>query len=142
MVNISILCVFVIIIIVLVFREIKHIKLDDDNKDINIVNIVNRLKYDIHLIRQNDDVTIEVGTNQMVVNKNHIILNIKNENGEYLEYNEILYNFLNMYSFTFCKSIGHTDEWLKIYRELLDKAEKLKIYKPPHNPFEHKFSID
>jgi hypothetical protein len=127
----SILCI-VIILIVLIFREIRHRKLDYDNKDINIVN---RLKYDIHLIRSNDDVTIEVGTNQMVLNKNHIILNIKNENGEYLEYPEILYNFLNMYSFTFCKSTGHTDEWLKIYRELLVKAEKLKIYKPPHNPF-------
>ena len=127
MVNNSILCI-VIILIVLIFRKIRYKKLDGvDKKDINIVN---RLKHDINLIRPNEDVIIELGTNQTVSDKTHIILNLKNEKGEYLEYNEILYNFLNMYSFTFCKSIGHTDEWLKTYRELLEKAEELKLYKP------------
>jgi len=42
-----------------------------------------------------------------------------------------------MYSFTFCKSIGHTDEWLKTYRELLEKAEELKLYKPYINFMSH-----
>ena len=47
-----------------------------------------------------------------------------------------------MYSFTFCKSIGHTDEWLKTYRELLEKAEELKLYKLHTSLLSHKFSID
>ena len=96
------------------------------------INIINKLKQDINLINPGKIFTIELGINQMILDKSHIIINLKKENGEYLEYNEILNNFINMYSSTLCKSMGHTNEWLKIYKDLLSKAEKLQLYKSPN----------
>ena len=54
----------------------------------------------------------------------------EDENGEYYDYNMLIYVALHELSHVLCDEIGHTPKFHRIFEKILKQAELLKIYNP------------
>ena len=75
-------------------------------------------------------ITCKGADKSYTVNKKHMHLCLKNEDGNYFNKNMLMYVALHELAHVKCKSIGHTDEWHAIFEQLLDKASKMGVYNP------------
>ena len=53
---------------------------------------------------------------------------LKDSDGNYYDDNSLMFVLLHEIAHVICKSIGHTDEFHKIFEDLLKEAEKVGIY--------------
>ena len=70
------------------------------------------------------------GKKSYTINKKKIYLCLKDENGEYYDYNMLIYVALHELSHVLCDEIGHTPKFHRIFEKILKQAELLKIYNP------------
>ena len=62
------------------------------------------------------------------INKHKVHLCLKDENGDYYQDNMLMYVALHELAHVFCDEIGHTNKFNMIFKDLLAKAEKLRLY--------------
>lgn len=75
-----------------------------------------------------NEIKLYVGSKSYTINKSRIYMCLKNSNEQYYDDNSLMFVLLHEISHVICKSIGHTDEFHKIFDELLVEAEKVRIY--------------
>lgn len=75
-----------------------------------------------------NEIKLYVGSKSYTINKSRIYMCLKNSNEQYYDDNSLMFVLLHEISHVICKSIGHTDEFHKIFDELLVEAEKVGIY--------------
>jgi len=68
------------------------------------------------------------GKKSYTINKKKIYLCLKDENGEYYDFNMLMYVSIHELSHVICDEIGHTPKFHRIFREMLDLAEQKNIY--------------
>ena len=78
-----------------------------------------------HILKE---IKLYVGSKSYTINKSRIYMCLKNSNEQYYDDNSLMFVLLHEISHVICKSIGHTDEFHKIFDELLVEAEKVGIY--------------
>jgi hypothetical protein len=82
---------------------------------------------DLHPIFK--DIKLYKGNKSYTINKEKVYLCLKDENGEY--YPESFLRFVLIHEIAHVlnkKDVGHTDEFNRIFDELLEKAELIGIY--------------
>ena len=62
------------------------------------------------------------------INKKKIYMCLKDKEGNYYDDNTLIYVLLHEYSHTLCTDIGHTEQFDKIFKEVLQKAIHYGIY--------------
>lgn len=77
-----------------------------------------------------EEIKLYVGSKSYTINKSRIYLCLKDETGKYYDDNSLMFVLLHELAHVICKSIGHTDEFQKIFNELLSEAGKAGIYNP------------
>ena len=75
-----------------------------------------------------DEIKLYVGSKSYTINKSRIYMCLKDSNGNYYDDNSLMFVLLHEISHVICNSIGHTDEFHKIFEDLLKEAEKVGIY--------------
>jgi hypothetical protein len=68
------------------------------------------------------------GNKSYTINKKKIYLCLKDENNDYYDINMLMYVAIHELSHVMCDEIGHTPKFNKIFKENLERAEKLGIY--------------
>ena len=75
-----------------------------------------------------NEIKLYVGSKSYTINKTRIYMCIKDSNNQYYDDNSLMFVLLHEISHVICKSIGHTEEFHKIFEDLLVEAEKVGIY--------------
>ncbi len=70
------------------------------------------------------------GDKSYTINKRNVYLCLRDENGEYYNLNVLCYVLFHEISHSISKSVGHTEEFDSIFKDLLKKAEDLGYYDP------------
>jgi CRISPR/Cas system CSM-associated protein Csm2 small subunit len=70
------------------------------------------------------------GKRSYTINKQRIYICLKDENNEYYDLNMLMYVSIHELAHAICNEIGHTEKFYRIFKHLLQKAEKLNIYNP------------
>ena len=78
-----------------------------------------------HILKE---IKLYVGSKSYTINKTRIYMCIKDSNNKYYDDNSLMFVLLHEISHVICKSIGHTEEFHKIFEDLLVEAEKVGIY--------------
>lgn len=115
---------FLVIIIYLIFVRIHEYyqQLDPmlDKIKMNLIPLHPKVK----------EITMFEGKRSYTINKKRIYICLKDENNEYYDFNMLMYVAIHELAHVVCNEIGHTEKFYKIFNELLQKAENLKIYNP------------
>ena len=96
--------------------------------------MLNTLKEIIRPIQWNgksisDGLKLYKGNKSYTINKEQTFMCLYDEKGEYYPLNMILYVLLHEISHSLnTKDIGHTDEFYRIFNEILKQAEEIGIY--------------
>jgi len=96
--------------------------------------LIDRIKND--LIKVDDRVNqlhFQASNESFTEDKKYIYLCLKDKNGEYYDYNMLMYVSLHELAHAFSKSVDEnhtTDEFKNNFRKLLKKAEDIGIYDP------------
>ena len=77
-----------------------------------------------------NEITLYKGDKSYTINKQKVFLCLKDKDNHYYDMNMLLYVLLHEISHVICDEVGHTDKFAKIFEELLEKAEEMKIYNP------------
>ena len=77
-----------------------------------------------------EQIKLYVGSKSYTINKSRIYMCLKDENGRYYDDNSLMFVLLHELAHVICKSIGHTNEFQKIFNDLLDEGAKASIYNP------------
>lgn len=123
--SIIIIVVIVLLALAVVYYQVKdHYSQDDP--------MIQRLKEYVQKIAPEaaSKIRIYKGDKSYTINKRNVYLCLKDENGEY--YNEQIMRYIVTHEIAhvLCESVGHTEEFDKIFKELLDKAVKMGLYDP------------
>ena len=68
------------------------------------------------------------GEKSYTINKSRIHICLKDENNNYYDKNMLTYVILHELAHVICDEVGHTEKFHKIFKEVLDKAVRSKIY--------------
>lgn len=144
--KLNIICIFLafficIILIYLLYSQIEEHYLQNDDKLIELKNKIKPLfdntiePFNGNLKTLNDrnildEIYLYKGKKSYTINKQKIFLCLKNEKDEYYNDNMLLYVLIHEIAHVICDEIGHTEKFHQIFKELLDRAVKLKIYNP------------
>lgn len=94
-----------------------------------IKSIVNQLT----LVDPNiENIPVISGKDNYTIAKKIIVINVKDDDDNYLDNNELIYKLIYLYVFTFCDEHVHPKKWNNIFENLLQKAIELKLYKLPN----------
>jgi len=77
-----------------------------------------------------EQIKLYVGSKSYTINKTRIYMCLKDENGNYYDDNSLIFVLLHELAHVICKSIGHTNEFQKIFNDLLVEGAKAGIYDP------------
>lgn len=77
-----------------------------------------------------DETPIFEDKQSYTINKDKIFLCLYDKNKRYYSNNMLIYVLLHEFSHKLCKSVGHTDEFHRIFKQVLDDAVKRGIYNP------------
>lgn len=135
------LYVCIILVIVLIFKTIHTESTKDINKVKHLLEKLTPLfeenldKNDSFLVKLKDPnfrnkISVSVSSKSTTINKNKIYLCIKNKNNEYYTDNILIYVLLHELSHSISSDVGHTKQFQDIFSQLLQKAEKHKLYDP------------
>lgn len=94
--------------------------------------MLHRLRREIALVDPTiNQVSLYEGSSSYTINKKKMYLCLKDENGEYYDYNMLLYVTLHELAHVINKEdIGHTAAFYDRFDELLQKAEDVGLYDP------------
>lgn len=68
------------------------------------------------------------GKKSYTINKKKVYLCLKDDNGEYYDFNMLIYVSIHELSHVICDEIGHTPKFHRIFRDMLELAEQKNIY--------------
>lgn len=68
------------------------------------------------------------GKKSYTINKKKVYLCLKDDDGEYYDFNMLIYVSIHELSHVICDEIGHTAKFHRIFRDLLELAEQKNIY--------------
>ena len=143
--KINFITIFLFLVIIgfiiwLIVTQIEEFKLQDEPKLKELRDIIKPMftkdkKYSGMLSSLNNrdilnEVSLYKGDKSYTINKHKIFLCLKDENAEYYPNSTLLYVLLHEISHSICNSVGHTEEFDQIFKELLDEATKQGIYDP------------
>lgn len=77
-----------------------------------------------------NNVILLKGTKSYTINKKRIYMCLKDEKGKYYERNMLIYVLLHELAHVKCTEIGHTEEFHRVFNEILEKAIKNGKYNP------------
>jgi hypothetical protein len=136
----SMFLVFIVIIIVgiLLSRQLEEYKLQDEpklnylreqftlffNKDKTWTNYLSSLNSRNIM----NETTLHKGDKSYTINKQKVFMCLLDKNGQYYTDNMLIYVLAHEYSHVIADSIGHTDEFNKIFAQLLDELAREEIY--------------
>ena len=88
--------------------------------------------------------TIHIGEadTAYTLNKKAIYIQLYKKNHTLYDYNTLVYVFLHEMAHVLCSDVGHTESFVRIYRQLLQDAKQLHLYEPkipldPEYPMSH-----
>lgn len=132
--------ILVVLLVYAVFKQLEEYQLQDDPKLRELEDIFskffNKERYwNGHLSVLNKknvmkDTTLYRGNKSYTINKEKIFLCLKDEKGEYYDLNMLIYVLAHEYSHAICNSVGHTEEFHKIFENLLLELTDAGIYDP------------
>jgi hypothetical protein len=78
------------------------------------------------------------GSNKsFTINKKHVYICAKDENGQYYDDNMLTYVILHELAHVLCDEVGHTEKYKQIFRSLLERAHKAGLYDPSNPPIDN-----
>jgi predicted metal-dependent hydrolase len=78
------------------------------------------------------------GSNKsFTINKQHVYICMKDENGKYYDENMLIYVLLHELAHVLCDEVGHTEKYSKIFRSLLHRAHEAGLYDPNQPPLDN-----
>lgn len=115
----------IILLIYMVHRQLKEYHLQDDP----MLHTLKEILKPLHPIFKN--LKLYRGDKSYTINKEKTFLCLYDKQGEYYPLNMLVYVLIHEIAHSLnTKDIGHTDEFYRIFNELLDKATKIGIYNP------------
>lgn len=76
------------------------------------------------------DLNFYEGDKSYTINKKNVYICMKDENGEYYDRNFLIFVILHEISHALCDEIGHTDKFMHIFQQVLERAAQLGVYDP------------
>lgn len=123
--NAGCIILFIIVLIILFFVLRNQVKEYYEQLDPILCKIKEQLR---PLHGSVDKLKFFEGKKSYTINKKKVYLCLKDENGEYYDYNMLMYVALHELSHVICDEIGHTPKFHRIFEQLLKQAEEIKIY--------------
>lgn len=121
----SISVVLILLLLLLIKKQVTEYHLQDDPMLFTLKEILKP----VHPIFNN--LKLYKGDKSYTINKNKTFLCLYDKNGEYYPINMLIYVLLHEVAHSInTKDIGHTEEFYKIFDQLLERATQLGIYNP------------
>ena len=115
--------VIVSIIVVVLLLYYKSRENFIENEDLN--NIIRELvRLDPIVSRLN----FYEGEKSYTINKQNVYICMRDENGKYYDKNFLVYVILHEISHALCNEIGHTQKFMDIFSDLIERASKMGLY--------------
>jgi hypothetical protein len=124
------LAVILIVVLAWVIRmQIKEQLLQDDPILYTLKEMLRPITYNGQSIA--DGLKLYKGDKSYTINKNQTFMCLYDKQGEYYRLNDLLHVLIHERSHSLNKKdIGHTEEFYRIFDELLKQASELGIYNP------------
>jgi hypothetical protein len=121
--------VFAVVLIFLlcfvIYKQVKEHHLQDDP----VLKILKEILKPVHPIF--NKLKLYRGDKSYTINKEKTFLCLYDENGDYYPINMLIYVLLHEVAHSInTKDIGHTEEFHRIFDELLDRATQIGVYNP------------
>jgi hypothetical protein len=117
--------ILIVVLSWVIYKQVKEYHLQDDPMLYTLKEILKP----VHPIFNN--IKLYKGDKSYTINKEKTFLCLYDENGDYYPINMLIYVLLHEVSHSLnSKDIGHTDEFHRIFDELLEKAAKIGVYNP------------
>jgi hypothetical protein len=122
--------VIAIIIVFLIFLTESYNKTDEI--------VITQIRYDLEYITPgiNNLCIITSGDSTYTENKKNVYILLKDDRGQYYDYNTLIYASIHEISHVLCPDLDHSKRFVIIFRKLLDRAEISGIYVP------HRVNVD
>lgn len=132
--------VLLCLLIYAIVKQIEEFKLQDDPKLHELEAIFAKFfrqerywKAPLQMLNKRDimkDVNLYRGNKSYTINKEKIFVCLKDEKGDYYPLNMLTYVLAHEFSHALCESVGHTDEFHKIFETLLVELTDAGLYDP------------
>lgn len=130
-----IIAIFVVIRLILyLFSDYNITDHYEKYPDPKLDEIKNRLSIVFPEIR---NVDIAGSNKSFTINKKHVYICSKDENGQYYDDNMLIYVILHELAHVLCDEVGHTEKYKVIFRSLLERAHKAGLYDPSNPPVDN-----
>ena len=117
--------VLISIILWVIIKQVKEYHMQDDP----MLHLLKELLIPVHPIFKT--MRLYRGDKSYTINKEKTFLCLYDKNGEYYPLNQLIYVLLHEISHSLnTKDIGHTENFNKVFDELLAKARNLGVYNP------------
>lgn len=117
--------VLISIILWVIIKQVKEYHMQDDP----MLHLLKELLIPVHPIFKT--MRLYRGDKSYTINKEKTFLCLYDKNGEYYPLNQLIYVLLHEISHSLnTKDIGHTENFNKVFDELLAKATNLGVYNP------------
>lgn len=122
---ITILVLVILLIAAAIYLQVKDYYSQSDPMIQKLKSIIQKISPEAA-----SKIRIYKGDKSYTINKRNVYLCLTDEKGEYYSMNTLVYVLCHEISHVLCKSIGHTEEFDSIFKEILAKAEKMGYYDP------------
>lgn len=136
----AVLIFFIFVCAVLLVQQFEEFTLQDDPKLYELKEIIapmfaGNIKYDgvLDVVNRRDlfnEISFYKGNKSYTINKEKVFLCLKDKQGEYYDNNTLIYVTLHEISHTLSTTVGHDENFNRIFDAILKKAEEMKIYNP------------
>ena len=133
-------CVLLALVSYAIYRQVEDYNLKSDPKLQELKEIFSKFFKREHYWRgglsslNKRDIMKETdlfrGDKSYTINKERVYLCLKDDNNEYYSLNMLIYVLAHEYSHVICESIGHTEEFHKIFEQLLVELTDAGVYDP------------
>jgi hypothetical protein len=114
-----------LLLIWIIFNQIEEYRLQDDP----MLYTLREILIPVHPIFK--DIKLYKGDKSYTINKEKTFLCLYDENGDYYPINMLVHVLIHEIAHSLNKKdIGHTEEFHRIFEELLQKATELGVYNP------------
>ncbi len=123
----NVVCFILLIIVLVILYNCVHQQITEyyDGMDPILLKIREQL---LKLDPAVESLKFYQGKKSYTINKRKVYLCLKDEEQKYYDFNMLMYVAIHELSHVLCPEIGHTPKFHEIFKEMLEKAENLKIY--------------
>lgn len=73
---------------------------------------------------------LQEGKQSYTINKKNVFICLKDRNGRYYSRNMLVYVICHEFAHILCEEVGHTEEFMNIFEDILYTAESIGLYDP------------